>query len=66
MARPEIDTMDGVIYHGEDKAEKRYKQTNEITNCPICTKHMKMCVDNLSNAHHDTTNHIWRKARYGK
>lgn len=34
MARPEIDTMGGVIYHGEEKAEKRYKRTSEITDCP--------------------------------
>lgn len=35
MSRPEIDTMDGVIYHGEDIAEKRYKRTSEITQCPL-------------------------------
>lgn len=34
MARPEIDTMSGVIYHGEDKAEKRYPRIDEITECP--------------------------------
>lgn len=33
--RPEIDTMDGVIYHGEEIAEKRYKRTSEITDCPL-------------------------------
>lgn len=31
---PEIDTLDGVIYRGEDLAEKRYKRTSEITDCP--------------------------------
>lgn len=35
MGRPEIDTMDGVIYHGEDIAEKRYKRTSEIKQCPL-------------------------------
>lgn len=35
MSRPEIDTLDGVIYRGEDLAEKRYKRTSEITQCPV-------------------------------
>lgn len=32
----------------------------------VCAKHMTMCVDNLSKAHHDNTKHIWRILRYGK
>lgn len=32
----------------------------------VCAEHMDMCLSNLSNAHHDNTNHIWRKLKYGK
>lgn len=32
----------------------------------VCAEHMKMCVDNLSKAHHDNTKHIWRTLRYGE
>lgn len=32
----------------------------------VCAAHMDMCLNNLSNGHHDNTNHIWRKLKYGK
>lgn len=32
----------------------------------VCAEHMAMCVNNLSNAYHDNTNHIWRKLKYGR
>jgi hypothetical protein len=32
----------------------------------VCAEHMAMCVNNLSNAYYDNTNHIWRRLKYGK
>lgn len=31
----------------------------------LCAEHMEKCMKNLSKANHDTTNHIWRKLKYG-